>query len=151
MKEKEFAILLTKYTKGDKNQLISLLQETQELMGYLPKDKLVEIGRHLDVSLSSIYGVITFYAQFYLEPHGKYCLKACQGTACHVKGSVTVLDTIQDELKIKPGETTKDLKFSLEVVYCIGTCFLAPVMMVNSTYYGLLTSDKVRSIIRSHK
>lgn len=137
--------------KGEKNLLIPLLQETQELLGYLPDFALKKISKRLNVPLSQIYGVVTFYSQFYLKPHGKYTIKTCQGTACHVKGSSAILETIQDELKLKPGETTKDLKFSLEVVYCLGTCFLAPVMMINNQYYGKLTSNKVKSILKSYK
>ncbi|MFH1823821.1 MAG: NADH-quinone oxidoreductase subunit NuoE [Candidatus Firestonebacteria bacterium] len=150
MKNKKFVTLLNKYPQGEKSLLISLLQETQELFGYLPDFTLEKISEHLNVSLSQIYGVVTFYAQFYLKPHGKYTIKTCQGTACHVKGSPVILETIQNELKIKPGETTKDLKFSLEVVYCLGTCFLAPVMMINNQYYGKLAPNKIRSILKSY-
>jgi len=148
---KKLEKILKNYPKGEKKLLISLLQETQEELGYLPDFALEKISEHLNIPLSQVYGVVTFYSQFYLKPHGKYTIKACQGTACHVKGSLAVLEAIQNELKIKPGETTKDLKFSLEVVYCLGTCFLAPVMMINNQYYGKLTSNKVKSILKSYR
>lgn len=136
--------------KSSKNLLIALLQSAQNTYGFLSEDVIKKISKHLDVSLSEIYGVVTFYSQFYLTKHGKYTIKTCQGTACHVKGSSSVLQILQDELKIKPGETTIDLKWTLEVVYCLGTCFLAPVMMINKEYYGRLTSDKVKSILKSY-
>lgn len=149
MKDK-FDGILKSYEKGNRYLLIALLQEAQNTYGFLSNSTLEKIGKHLDVALSEIYGVVTFYAQFYLQPQGKYTIKVCHGTACHVKGAELVMSVIQSELKIKPGETTSDLKWTLEIVACLGTCFLAPVMMINKDYYGKLTPESVKSIITSY-
>ena len=150
-KENQYKIILKKYPKKESSLLISLLQETQALYGYLPQDRIKNIAEHLNVPFSKIYGVITFYSQFYLEPTGKYIIKVCAGTACHVNNAPGILEAISNELKIKHGETTKDYKFSLEVVYCLGTCFLAPVILINDKYYGKLTADKIKGIIKSYE
>lgn len=149
MSNEKLKILMEKFPKGDKKLLISLLQETQDIFGYLPEEALEKIGGHLNVPLSNIYGVITFYSQFYLKPTGKYRIKVCAGTACHVRGAPSIIDAITDELKIKAGETSKDLKYSLDVVYCLGTCFLAPVIMINDKYYGKLSPESVRKILKN--
>jgi NADH-quinone oxidoreductase subunit E len=99
------------------------------------------------VPLSSVYGVVTFYAQFHLTPRGRHTIRACQGTACHVKGARRVLDVIERRLGIQPGETTLDLRFTLETVACLGACFLAPTMMVDDQYFGKLTPRDVESVL----
>ena len=150
MKEDKFDQVLKGYEKGNKNYLITVLQEAQNIYGFLSNSTLERIGKYLSISLSEIYGVVTFYAQFYLQPQGKYTIKVCHGTACHVKGAELIMSAIQEELKIKPCETTGDLKWTLEVVACLGTCFLAPVIMINKDYYGKLTAESVKSIIASY-
>ena len=130
-----------------KGALIPVLQEVQAIYGYLPKEALILIGREMKIPLSRIYGVVTFYAQFYLTPRGKHTVRVCRGTACHVRGGKSVLNVVKDSLGIEDGETTNDLQFSLETVACLGTCFLAPVMMVDRSYYGKLIPERVPSIL----
>ena len=130
--------------------LIGVLQRVQEKLGYLPREALVAVGRRARVPLSRIYGIVTFYAQFYTEPRGRHTVRCCRGTACHVKGAQRVIETVERELGIKEGQTTPDMLFYLETVACLGTCFLAPVMMVDNNYYGVLTPQKIQSILRSY-
>lgn len=133
------------------SSLIPLLQKTQETFGYLPKEALEEISRYLKVPLSRVYGVATFYAQFRFEPLGKYVIKICHGTACHVNGAVNISQAIREEVGIEEGQTTPDGLITLERVACLGCCSLAPVIMINEKVYGKLTPDKVRKIIRNLK
>ena len=109
------------------------------------------IGEYLGLPTSKIYGVSTFYNQFRFEPLGKYHIQVCRGTACHVKGSVKVLETLQRELKIDAGRTTKDGEFSLEIVACMGACSLAPVISINGEFYAGVTPDKVKKILKSYR
>ena len=127
--------------------LITLLQEIQRAYGYLPEPVLVRLSRESRIPLSRIYGVITFYSQFYLTPRGRNIVRVCRGTACHVRGSAFIMDTLSDSLGIAEGETTNDMQFSLETVACVGTCFLAPVMMVNTSFYGKLDPRQARDIV----
>ena len=131
----------------EKGALIPVLQEVQGVYGYLPKEALVRVSKSMRIPLSRIYGVVTFYAQFYLTPRGKHTIRVCRGTACHVRGGRSVLKVVKETLGIEDGETTKDLQFSLETVACLGTCFLAPVMMVDRSYYGKLSPERVPSIL----
>lgn len=135
--------------QGKRQEVIPLLQEVQEQFGYLPKNAIKEISKFLKIPESKIYGVVTFYAQFYLTPRGKNIVRVCRGTACHVRGGRTVKETAEKFLNIKESETTSDYKFTLETVACVGTCFLAPVMMINQNYYGRLNSKKVETILKS--
>ncbi len=132
---------------NEKGALIPVLQEAQAIYGYLPKEALVRVSEAMKIPLSRIYGVVTFYAQFYLTPRGRHTVRVCRGTACHVRGGRSVLNVVKDSLGIEDGETTEDLQFSLETVACLGTCFLAPVMMVDRSYYGKLTPERVPSIL----
>lgn len=133
--------------RGQEGVLIPVLQEAQSIYGYLSEEVLAHIGRELKVPLSRIYGVVTFYAQFYLTPRGRHTVRVCRGTACHVRGGRSILNAVKENLGIEEDETTKDLNFSLETVACLGTCFLAPVMMVDRNYYGKLISHRVPSIL----
>jgi len=135
----------------EEGPLIPVLQEVQALFRYLPEEALVMIGRRLNIPLSRIYGVVTFYAQFYLTPRGKHVIKSCQGTACHVRGGHSALDALSRELKVNPGETTPDLNFTLETVACLGTCFLAPVVMVDNDYYGKLTPKRAVDALKKYR
>jgi NADH:ubiquinone oxidoreductase subunit E len=141
--------ILHKYGSQD-GALIPVLQEVQAVYGYLPEEALKLVGKTLRVPLSRIYGVVTFYAQFYLTPRGKHTIKCCQGTACHVRGGKGVLEALERELKVTPGGTTDDLKFSLETVACVGTCFLAPVMMIDEDYFGKLTPNSAVKAVRKY-
>ena len=135
----------------EEGPLIPVLQEVQALFRYLPEEALVMIGRRLNIPLSRIYGVVTFYAQFYLTPRGKHVIKSCQGTACHVRGGQGSLDALSRELKVSPGGTTADLNFTLETVACLGTCFLAPVLMVDDDYYGKLTPKRAVDALKKYR
>ncbi len=136
--------------KDQKWALIPLLQEIQEAFGYVPPESIEPIAEALNVFPSQVQGVITFYAGFSLEPKGKYVLKVCRGTACHVKGGKSILRLIKRELQLEEGMTTPDYQFTLETTACLGACALAPTMMVNRTYFGKLTPPKVSSIISEH-
>lgn len=131
-----------------KGSLITILQKTQDIYGYLPKEAIEYISEQTGIAESEIMGVATFYTQFRLEPVGKYLIMLCQGTACHVNSSELILQTIQEELGITDGETTEDGLFSLKCVACLGCCSLSPVMMINEDTYGSLTPDKTRKILK---
>ncbi len=130
-----------------KNELIAVLQEAQGKFSYLPLEAMERIGAYLRVPASTVYGVATFYAQFKFIPTGKTMVKVCRGTACHVRGSPTILERVQKRLKIRPGETTDDREYSLEAIACFGSCALAPVMVVNDTVYGRMTPKKADEIL----
>lgn len=131
-----------------KGSLITVLQKTQDIYGYLPKEAIIYISERMGIAESEIMGVATFYAQFRLTPVGKYLIMLCQGTACHVNSSELILQTIKDELGIDDGETTEDGLFSLECVACLGCCSLSPVMMINGNTYGSLTPEKTKKILK---
>jgi NADH-quinone oxidoreductase E subunit len=130
--------------------LIPLLQRVQEEIGYVPKEAVEPIAESLGLFPSQVQGVISFYSQFSTEPRGRNIIRVCRGTACHVRGGRTILKVVQQNLGIQEGKTTEDLKYTLETVACLGTCFLAPVMMVNRSYFGKLVPPKVQSIIRQY-
>ena len=131
-----------------KGSLITILQNTQEIYGYLPKEAIELISERTGTATSEIMGVGTFYTQFRFEPVGKYLIMLCQGTACHVNSSELILQTIKDELGIDDGQTTEDGLFSLKCVACLGCCSLSPVMMINEDTYGSLTPDKTKKILK---
>lgn len=132
------------------SSIIPLLQRVQEAYGYLPRDVVLEVAERTGLPASRIFGVATFYAQFHLAPRGRHTVKCCRGTACHVRGGKAVVDAIKDELQIDEGETTSDLRFTLETVACLGTCFLAPVIMVDDDYYGRLTPQRAREVLGTY-
>lgn len=131
--------------------LMPVLQEIQEAYGYIPEETVHLTAERLNVYTSQIYGVLTFYAQFHLEPRGKYIIRICKGTACHVKGAERIGDTLHDRLGIAHAETTPDLKFTAEFVACIGACGMAPVIMVNEGTYGSMTVQKFDEVIEKYK
>ena len=132
-----------------KSNLIAILQKVQEVYRYLPEDAMIYIGTKMEgLSPATVFGVATFYAQFSLEPKGKYEIKVCDGTACHVRGSMPVLNAIRNKLKLKEGQVTSDDNlFSLEIVSCLGACGLAPVCVVNDKVYPQMTSDAISMIL----
>ncbi len=134
-----------------KNFLIPILQKLQDAYGYLPANVLEWLSEETGIPTSRIYGVVSFYAQFYLEPHGKYTVRCCRGTACYVRGGKKILNAVQRNLGIEDGATSDDMLFSLETVACLGACALSPVMIINNTYYGKVTplrADQVLQQIR---
>lgn len=141
------AALLDSY-RGVKGSVIPVLQQAQDIFGYLPKSVLIKISEELGIPISRIYGVVTFYAQFHLEPRGENIIRSCQGTACHVRGAKAVLAEIQKQLGLDDENvTTGDLRFTLEKVACIGACGLAPVMMINDDTHGRLTPEAIPAIL----
>lgn len=139
--------LIEKY-KGRKGNMIPLLQGAQNIYGYIPKEAFEKLSQDTGLSLSEMYGVATFYAQFRMNPVGKHIIKVCHGTACHVQNANSITDAIQDALKIKDTETTEDSLFTLESVACLGCCSLAPVMMIGDDTYGKLTGKAAVKIIK---
>lgn len=136
---------------GVEGSLITILQHTQDVYGYLPTDVIYHIADRVGVSPAKVMGVATFYSQFRLQPVGKYLIMLCQGTACHVNGSEKIEKAIMEELGIADGETTPDGMFTLKNVACLGCCSLSPVMMINDETYGSLTPDKTKEILRELK
>ena len=143
--------ILTKHEGAHRDSLIPILQEIQDVVGYLSEEAIVKAGEHLHIPTSKIYGVATFYNQFRFVPVGKFHIQVCRGTACHVLGSATVLDHLEKHIKIKAGQTTRDGLFSIEVVACIGACGLAPVICVNGEFHAKVTSDSIKEIIDNYK
>ena len=130
--------------------LIPLLQDIQEAFGYIPPESIEPIAEALNIFPSQVQGVVTFYAGFSLEPKGKYVIRVCRGTACHVKGGRSILRFMKRELELKEGETSPDYRFTLETVACLGACFLAPTMMINRAYFGRLSPPKITSIMAQY-
>ena len=145
-KDEKMEVILKKYV-ADKSNLIQILNEVQETYGYIPKSSQLTISEYLGIPMAEIYGVITFYSRFTLKPHGKYNVSVCMGTACYVKGSEKILDRLKEKLKIDIGETTKDGKFSISEVRCLGACGLAPVFTVNGEVYGKATPELLDKVI----
>ncbi len=143
--------ILDKYKNEPKGALIPVLQQAQEVYRYLPKAVLKRIAHELSLPVAEVFGVATFYAQFHLKPRGRNIIRCCQGTACHVRGGKSVLESVCDYLNLEPGGTTKDLEFTLETVACLGACGLAPVMMINDDTHGRLTKDDIAKIIDSYQ
>ena len=137
--------------KGTHGGTIPVLQEVQKEFGYLPEDALMVISREMKIPPSELFGVATFYAQFHLNPRGRHIVRVCRGTACHVRGSLAILDKIKKVLQIEENGTTEDLRYTLEPVACLGACGLAPVMMVDQETHGRLTPDKVMEILGSYE
>jgi len=129
--------------KGKKHELIPILQEVQEKFGFLSKECMLEVSKFTRVPEGNVYGVATFYAQFRFKPIGGKHITVCRGTACHVKGAVRILEEIKRQLSIKEGETTKDLKYSLETVACIGCCGLSPCILINDKIEAKVTPKKI--------
>jgi NADH-quinone oxidoreductase subunit E len=134
----------------DKSLIVDILQDIQSEIGYLPKDALVETGKQLDVPVSRVYSVATFFKAFSLTKRGRHLINVCMGTACHVRGAVRVLEQIEQELKIKRGDTTKDLKFTLETVNCVGACALGPMVIIGEDYHGEMTPEGIISVLKEY-
>jgi NADH:ubiquinone oxidoreductase subunit E len=133
------------------DELIPILQEIQEAYGYLPPGVLRWVSARTGIPTSRMYGVITFYAQFYLEPHGKHTVRCCRGTACHVRGGKKIINAVKGQLGIEDGETTADMLFSFETVACLGACALSPVLVVDNVYHGKMTPRVAEQILRQLK
>ncbi len=150
-KEQEAQLMkvIAKY-KGTKGATMPVLQQAQEIYGYLPEEVQIMVADGLGISLSEVYGVVSFYTQFSLNPKGQYTISVCLGTACYVKGSGDILARVEEVLGIKAGEVTKDGRFSIDATRCLGCCGLAPVMVINEEVYGRLVPDDVEGILRKY-
>jgi len=148
MIDKQCEQILDRYY-NEKGSVISLLQDMQESFGYIREDAIAWFSERLNIPASNFFGVATFYAQFYLKPRGKNIITACCGTACHVKGSGPIISKIREELKLPEGETTsRDGKFTVESVACVGACSIAPVFIANKKVFGKMTSEKAAEILK---
>lgn len=143
--------VIKRYQKNGRNSLMQVLQEAQNIFGYLPLEVQRKVAFGLGLSVAEVYGVVTFYSFFSLNPKGEYEVSVCLGTACYVRGSQSILDKVESELGIKSGESSKDGKFSINACRCIGACGLAPVMMINEDVYGRLTADEIPTILSKYK
>lgn len=135
--------------RGQEDALITILQEMQEVYGYLPELALQHLSRQFNISMSRIYSIATFYAQFYLKPHGKNVIRVCRGTACYVRGGKDVLEAVENYLGICDGETSGDYKYTLETVACLGACAMGPVVVASGKYFGKLTPNKAEALLKT--
>ncbi len=148
--DKRVAAIIDKYN-ADEGQLISILQDIQSELYYLPKETLIQVSDAMGIPLSRVYSVATFFKAFSLKPRGKHLIDVCLGTACHVRGAPKVLEQIERSLKISRGETTSDFKFTLETVNCMGCCALGPVVRLDGKYFGQMSAGKVDSILNKYE
>lgn len=142
--------VIQKYPK-EQRYTLAILQDIQRKYRYIPRESLESLAEYLETPVSRLYGMATFYKALSLTPKGENIITVCDGTACHVAGSMVVLDELEKILGIKPGGTTEDLKFSINTVNCIGCCAIAPVMMINDKYYGNLTPKMIKEILDEYR
>jgi len=140
--------ILKKFPDAGRDLLIPILQEVQAAQGYLSEEAVKQVAAHLGLPTSKIYGVATFYNQFRFQPQGRYHFQVCRGTACHVKGSLKILESAMNLLKLKPGQTSRDRMFSLEVVACMGACGLGPVVNINGEFHAKVTPQRLAKLIQ---
>lgn len=141
---------IIKRHKKEEGALVPLLQDIMKEYGYLPEEALKRIAQKLDISLSRVYGLATFYKSFSLTPRGKHLISVCLGTACHVRGAPRIVEKVERDLGIKAGETTKNLKFTLETVNCLGACALGPLVVIDGKYYGRINSAKIDKALKDY-
>jgi NADH-quinone oxidoreductase subunit E len=142
---------IVKKYNNDSSMLVSILQDTQTEIGYLPKEALIDLHINLDVPLSQVYSVATFFKAFSLIPRGRHQISVCTGTACHVRGSESILETFERELNIKAGESDKELDFTLETVNCVGACALGPIVIIDGKYHGEMRNESVKPLIDEYR
>jgi NADH-quinone oxidoreductase subunit E len=136
---------------GKKEQLISLLQDVQEEFNYLPQEVIIKISQTLEIPLSQVFSVATFFKAFSLKPRGRHTITVCLGTACHVRGGQRLVDKLERDYSLKPGDTTEDERFTLETVNCLGCCAMGPVVVVDDKYEGQVTPDKLDKILKNYE
>lgn len=149
--ESKKSIDIIKKYPNEKRYTLAILQDIQKEFNYIPRDVMINISEYLKLPLSDIYSMATFYKALSLKAKGKYIIKVCNGTACHIRGSNKLIEEITEVLNILPGETTEDGLFSIEIVNCLGACALAPVMVINGKYYGGMNKEKVKAAIDEYK
>jgi len=147
---KKVSVIIDRY-KGEVEQLIPILQDIQAELHYLPKEALFQVSETISVPISQVFSVATFFKAFSLKPRGKHLVNVCLGTACHVRGAIKILEQVERSLEISPGETSSDLKFTLETVNCMGCCALGPVVKVDTEYFGQMKTDKIDSLLASYE
>jgi len=147
--KQKVAAILDRYQR-DRGLLVAILQDVQSEFYYLPEDAIEEVSRGLGIPLTQTYSVATFFKAFSLKPRGRHLINVCLGTACHVRGAVRILDKMGRDLNVKPGDTTGDLRFTLERVNCVGACALGPIMIINGKYHGQMSTDKVDSVLKDY-
>jgi len=145
--ENKIEVLLEKYSHSRRDSLIPILQDIQEEIGYLSEEAIIIVGKQLHLPTSKIYGLATFYNQFRFEPKGTNHIQVCHGTACHMLGAVSIIEIIEKKLKIKAGQTSRNGKYSLEVVPCIGACSQSPVISINGEYFSNLTHERIKQVL----
>ncbi len=148
--QNELSTVLEEFPDAGREHLIPILQSVQTQFGYLSRESMIAVGQRLGLPISKVYGVATFYNQFRFQPLGKVHCQICRGTACHVKGSGKVLDTLRRTLQVEPGQTTRDGNYSYEVVACIGACGLAPVVTVNGDFHAEMSTDTIGKTLRKY-
>lgn len=148
--ESKVEAILTKY-QYNSSWLVSILQDVQAELFYLPEEALRTVSRGLGVPLTQVYSVATFFRAFSLKPRGRHLINVCLGTACHVRGAVRILEKMERDLGVKAGETTQDMKFTLESVNCVGACALGPMVVVDGKYHGQMTTEKVESLLKEYE
>ncbi len=142
---------IDKTIEKNNRSLISILQDIQESYNYLPEESLIKVAEKMQIPLIDVYSVVTFYHSFCLIPKGEYIITVCLGTACYIRGGKKIVDLLTKELEIIPGETTKDNKFTLETVNCLGCCAIGPIVKINNEYHGEMTPNKTKKLIKSLK
>jgi NADH-quinone oxidoreductase subunit E len=139
--------ILENYPRAKRGDLIPILQEVLDAAGYLTEEAVVKVGRHLKLPTSKIYGIATFYNQFSFEPRGRYHIQVCHGTTCHVAGAMNLINELEKQLRIHHGETSRDGRFSIEIVSCMGACGKSPVVAVNEDYYIRMNADQLKELL----
>ena len=147
-KPKDKVAQILKNYQHDQGMLVSILQDIQAADNYLSREALQQVSQGLDIPQSRVYSVATFFKAFSLQPRGRHVINVCLGTACHVRGAGRVLDRLEQELGIKNGETSQDLKYTLETVNCLGACALGPIVVIDGEYSGEMTADKVKPLLK---
>jgi NADH-quinone oxidoreductase subunit E len=150
MNQEQLTDILEKY-EADQSSIISILQDIQEKFGFLPKEALTQVSKELNIPISRVLSLATFFKAFSLVPKGRHPIHVCMGTACHVRGAQLVLEKLERELSIKTGDTTEDMEFSLDEVRCVGCCGLAPVIMVGEDVHGKISQAKVPGMLKKYK
>lgn len=144
------SVILARYPRGHRDCLIPILQDIQDEFGYLSEPSVIEVGRYIDMPTGKIYGLATFYNQFRFEPRGRYHIRLCQGTSCHVTGAPGIVSELEKRLKVSSGQTTRDGMFSVELVACMGACHLSPLIQVNDNYHTRLKLGDIKEIVDSY-
>ena len=143
--------IISRYKLGSREALLPLLQDIQEVYGYLNEEAVLKVGKHINLPSAKVYGIATFYDQFRFSPKGKNHIKVCRGTSCHMHGSLNILMEVERILNVKVGQTTRDGRFSLELVSCMGACSAAPVLSINGEFHIALTSQEVAQLIENYR